>query len=323
MDRKINIKKICKDSLIIIVGNLLLALAISFFLVNYKGSYIYGFDSATHTVKSIDFNGILGGGTSGFSLILRNLFFKDVQQSEMILENIISITTVILFIIGAIFLGKTFAIQTFLSTILCPLFLYFFKLNWFDGIHAQINLFDPIVSAVIGGLLMGVGCGIIYKIGGSTGGFDVPGLIINKFTRIKLSIIFFFQDALLVVFALIAKFTVYEIVIGLISVLAYSIAVSYTQKVGHEAYFCDIITDKWEEINREILALDRGTTIIDVIGGFTGRKRKMIKTMVGKNQYLTIIDIVKRIDPEAFMSMSMTHSVFGEGYRDIKNYYNK
>ena len=49
----------------------------------------------------------------------------------------------------------------------------------------------------------------------------------------------------------------------------------------------------------------------------------MIKTMVGKNQYLTIIDIVKRIDPEAFMSMSMTHSVFGEGYRDIKNYYNK
>ena len=193
----------------------------------------------------------------------------------------------------------------------------------FVFLHEEFTLFDPIVSAVIGGLLMGVGCGVIYKIGGSTGGFDVPGLIINKFTRIKLSILFFIQDGLLVILALVANFSLYEIIIGLISVLAYSLAVSLTQRIGYESYFCDIISDKWEEINTEILKLDRGTTLVDVVGGFTGRKRKMIKTMIGKNQYLTIIDIVKKIDPEAFVSISSTHEVFGEGYRDIKDYSNK
>ena len=193
------------------------------------------------------------------------------------------------------------------------------KYNEFE-ILSSIN---PIVCSILGGLLMGVGCGIIYRIGGSTGGFDVPGLIINKYTRIKLSIVFLCTDGLLVVLALVAKFSLYEIVIGLLSVIAYSIAVAFTQRMGNEAYFCDIISDKWEEINREILALDRGTTIVDVTGGFTGRNRKMIKTMVGKNQYLTIIDIVKKIDPSAFMSITLTHSVFGEGYNDIKTYSNK
>ena len=322
MKTAIDYKKTIKNIITIFVGNLLLAFSISFCLVNYKGNYIYGFDSNKNPLM-ISFNGILGGGTSGFSLILRNLFFNNSLNSDMIIENIITITTIVLFVIGAIFLGKKFAFQTLLSTILCPIFLYVFKLNIFDFLHSEFTLFDPIVCAVIGGLLMGVGCGIIYKIGGSTGGFDVPGLIINKYTRIKLSILFFIQDGLLVILALVANFTLYEIVIGLISVLAYSLAVSLTQRIGYESYFCDIISDKWEEINTEILKLDRGTTLVDVIGGFTGRKRKMIKTMIGKNQYLTIIDIVKKIDPEAFVSISSTHEVFGEGYRNIKDYSNK
>ena len=311
------------DFVVIFIGNLLLAFSISFCLVNYKGIHIYGLDEATHSLKVIEFDGILGGGTSGFSLILRNLFFSNVTHGDMIVENIITITTVILFIIGAIFLGKRFALQTLLSTILCPIFLYLFKLDIFNYLHDQFSLFNPIVCAIVGGLLMGVGCGIIYRIGGSTGGFDVPGLIINKFTRIKLSIIFLITDGILVILAIIANFSIYEIIIGLLSVVAYSIAVSFTQRIGNEAYFCDIISDKWEEINREILSLDRGTTIVDVIGGFTGRRKKMIKTMVGKNQYLIIIDIVKKIDPEAFVSVTLTHSVFGEGYRDIKTYSNK
>ena len=323
MRKAIDYKEFIKKILIIITGNFLLAFAISFCLVNYKGNYIYGFDEVSKEPLLIQFNGILGGGTSGFSLILRNLFFANMANSDMIIENIITITTIVLFIVGAIFLGKNFALQTLLSTILCPVFLYIFKLNIFDFLHAEFTLFDPIVCSVIGGLLMGVGCGIIYKIGGSTGGFDIPGLIINKYTRIKLSIVFFITDGVLVILALVAHFSLYEIVIGLISVLAYSLAVSLTQKIGYESYFCDIISDKWEEINTEILKLDRGSTIVDVTGGFTGRKRKMIKTMIGKKQYLTVIDIVKKIDPEAFVSISSAHAVFGEGYRNIKDYSNK
>ena len=164
---KINLKvaKAIKDSLIIIIGNLLLAISISFCLANYQGSYIYGFNSETNELLSMQFNGILGGGTSGFSLIIRNLFFANSVNSELIIENIITITTVILFILGAIFLGKKFAIKTLLSTILCPIFIYLFKLDVFQEIHNQFNMFDPVVCSILGGLFMGVGCGIVYRIG--------------------------------------------------------------------------------------------------------------------------------------------------------------
>ena len=310
------VKKLLKESMVVIIGNLLLAFAISFCFVNYKGLYV-------SSEGSKKFNGILSGGTSGFSLILRNLFFSNVTTGDFIVENIITVTTIIMFIIGAIFLGKKFALHTLLSTIVCPIFIYLFKLDLFTSLHEQFNLFDPLVCSVVGGLLMGVGCGLSYKVGGSTGGFDVPGMIVNKYTRIKLSLIFLVQDGLLVVLAFVAKFSLYEIVIGLISVIAYSFAVDITQRVGTEAYFCDIISENWEAINNEILALDRGTTIVDVTGGFTKKPRKMIKTMVGKNQYLVILDIVKRNDPHAFMSMTRTHDVFGEGYNDITQYSNK
>ena len=157
-------KKGIKNLIIIFVGNLLLAFSMSFCLINYKGEYIYGFDTQTHEVLSIKFNGILGGGTSGLSLILRNLFFLNVSNSEMLIENIVTITTIFLFLLGAIFLGKRFAFQTLLSTILCPIFLYIFKLNCFDFLHDEFTLFDPIVCSVIGGLLMGVDVELYIKL---------------------------------------------------------------------------------------------------------------------------------------------------------------
>ena len=309
----------------IILGNLLLSLAMSFCYINYKGIAIYGIDKDTGQAMYTTFNGILAGGTSGFSLILRNLIniiFKVSLDNQV--EIIVTVITWVLFFIGLIFLGKKFALQTLLSTILSPIFIFLFKLSWFDGLHNQMNQFDPVVCAIIGGLLSGTGCGIIYRIGGSTGGFDIPGIIINKYSRIKLSTIFIVMDGLLVILAFVAKFSLYEIVIGLITVLAYSLAVELTQRIGTESYFCDIISEKWEEINKEIIVkLERGTTIVDVVGGYTDIPRKMIKTMVGKKQYLDVVDIVKRIDPNAFMSMALTRDVFGEGYRNIKEFSNK
>lgn len=317
-----SIKKFIKESLVIILGSLILAFSISFCFINYKGIHIFNINE-NNEISYITFNGILTGGTSGFSLIIRNLFFLNIENGGMITENIISICTVVLFIVGALFLGKKFAIHTLVSTITFPVFIYLFRLHIFDSLHSQFDRFDPILCAIIGGILMGVGCGITYKVGGSTGGFDVPGMIINKYSRIKLSILFFIQDGILVALAFIAKFSLYEIFIGLISVISYSSAVELVQRLGNEAYFCDIISDHWEEINKEILALDRGTTIVDVIGGYTNTPRKMIKTMVGKNQYLDILDVVKKIDPTAFISMSKTHDVFGEGYIDLSSFSNK
>ena len=314
-------KKLIKELVIIFLGNLLLAFSSSLFFVNYQGQYVYGFDSAG-IPKIIDFDGILLGGTGGLSLILKNLLFANSANQAFVVETIITIVTWFFFFMGLIFLGKRFALRTLLSTIIYPLFMYFFKLPIFEFLRVQIDLFDPVVCAIIGGLGTGTGCGIVYRIGGSTGGFDIPGLIINKYTRIKLSYIFLMMDGLLVALAFAADFSLYEIVIGLLSVVAYSIAVEATQRLGNDAYYCDIISDKWEDINAEILKM-RGTTLVEVKGGYTNKSRIMIKTLIAKGEYLTMVDIVKNIDPNSFMSITKTSDVFGEGYKNIQEFSNK
>ena len=318
-------KKLFKELFIIFLGNLILAFSSSLFFVNYQGQYVYGFDKIaekTFIPKVIEFDGILLGGTGGLSLILKNLFFNGVSNQAFIVETIITIVTWLFFFMGLIFLGKKFALRTLLSTIMYPIFMYLFKLSIFEKLRGQIDLFDPVVCAIIGGLGTGAGCGIVYRIGGSTGGFDIPGLIINKYSRIKLSYIFLMMDGILVLLALLADFSLYEIVIGLLSVVAYSIAVDATQKLGNDAYYCDIISDKWEEINKEILTM-RGTTLVEIKGGYTNTNRMMIKTLIAKNEYLSIVDIVKKIDANAFMSISKTSDVFGERFKDIKEFSNK
>ena len=316
-------KRILKESIIVIIGNMLLAMAVSFCFINYKGVYVSGV-LEDGSAKITNINGILSGGTTAFSLIINKLFFSGVAGGSLIVENIVTITTFSFFILGAIFLGKKFIIHTLFSTILYPAFIYIFRLHIFDGLHEQFCLLEPVICSMIGGLLMGVGCGIVYKIGGSTGGFDVPGLIINKYLKIKLSVIYFFMDGLLVVLSFVANYTLYEVVVGLISVLCYSFAVDFAQRIGHDSYYCDIITDKYDDVKDAILTkLDRGVTIVDVVGGYTGNDRKMLKTLISKNQYVEIIDIVRKIDSNAFMSITKTNAVFGEGYTNFKDFSNK
>ena len=321
--KSLDYKKLLKETLVVILGSMLLAFAVSFCFINYKGSYLQGVDGEGNIIIK-EINGVLSGGTTAFSLILNRLFFQNVANADFILENIITVTTVGFFILGSIFLGKKFILHTLVSTLVYPLFIYIFRLPLFDFVHEQFCLLEPIIDSIIGGLIMGVGCGIVYKVGGSTGGFDIPGLIINKFFKVKLSIVYLITDGLLVALSFVANYTLYEVIIGLVSVLAYSFAVDICQSVGNTAYYCDIITEKYVEVKDEIISkLDRGVTVVDVVGGYTGTQRKMLKTLISKNQYVELVEIVKNLDTRAFMSVSKATTVFGEGYSDFKDFSNK
>lgn len=293
------IKKNYKNFLTICLGNFFVAFATSVCFLNYQHD---------------GFNGILSGGLGGFTLILNGLF--SISNREMIA----TIMTWILFFIGFIFLGKKFALQTLLGAILYPCFLFIIKLDCFQFVNESFNQIDPILVSAIGGTLVGTGCGIIYRIGGSTGGFDIPPLVINKYwKKIKLSHLFFLQDGILVILAFVANFNLNQIVVGLISVFMCSLFVEITQISGQKSYIAEIISDKYEEINQEIFKqLDRGTTIFDCVGGYTGTSRKMIKVMIGKNQYHTLLSLVKKIDANAFMSLQSTTDIFGFGFRDYE-----
>ena len=290
-------KKSYKNILIIILGNFLVACASSFCFLNYQHG---------------DFKGMLSGGVAGFTLILNVIFHGN-------LETVAIIVSWILFFIGTIFLGKKFGLRTLFGTILFSGFLALFKLPFFDKVQAEFNTLEPILASIIGGIAVGTGCGIIYRIGGSTGGFDIPPLVLNKYLKVKLSHLFFIQDGLLVILALIANFSLNHVAIGLVSVFLCAGFVEITQVSGQKCYIAEIISDKYEEINKEILEkLDRGTTLFDAYGGYTLQSKKVIKVMIPKKQYHELIQLVIKHDDQAFMSLHTTTDIFGSGFKEYK-----
>ena len=232
------------------------------------------------------------------------------------LEVVAIIVSWVLFIIGTIFLGLRFGLKTLFGTILFSGFLTLFTLPFFNQFQEEINALDPILTSILGGMAVGTGCGIIYRIGGSTGGFDIPPLILNKYFKFKLSRCFFVQDGLLVLLALIAKFSLNHVLVGLISVFVCAYFVEVTQVSGQKCYIAEIISNEYEAINQAILEkLDRGTTLFFAKGGYTKQDKVVIKVMIPKKQYHDLMKLVIDIDKNAFLSLQVTSDIFGDGFK--------
>ena len=139
------------NSLIILLGNLLLAIGVQMFILPFS---------------------ILSGGVAGVAVALYPLFHIDY---EIIINSLI----IVLFVIGWLVLGKEFAFKTILSSISYPIFL-----SVISPYLPTLEL-DPILASVYGGLVCGVGIGLVMRCGASTGGMDIPPLILNKLFNFK------------------------------------------------------------------------------------------------------------------------------------------
>ena len=174
---------------------------------------------------------------------------------------------------------------------------------------------DSLLASLYGGLIAGVGIGIVMRTGASTGGMDIPPLILNKVTNIKVSTLVIIIDALTVMLGFLA-FGLEEILIGFISVFATGYTIDKVLLFGGSiSKSVQIISDNPDEIVSAIHnKLDRGTTLTEATGGFTGKKRIVILVVVSQNQYNELIDIVNSIDKEAFVITTDATSVHGEGF---------
>ena len=248
------------DFFMIFVGNLILAFGSMFFIIPNK---------------------ILSGGVAGISVALYPIF--KIEPEMMI--NIILLLT---FILGSIFLGKKFAMKTLTSTLLYPIFVYFLSQYNF-----QTDL-DPILASIYGGLLTGVGLGITFRTGASTGGMDIPPLILEKFTNIKVSIWIVIIDSLVVLLGL-STYGVNQVLIGFLSIFTATFAIDKIQLLGGDKAKQVFIITKY---NHEILhaihtTIDRGSTLIPARGGYTNEEKEMIMTVLLNRQYSELEKIVK------------------------------
>lgn len=263
------------------------------------GTFLFAFAIGTFILPGK----ILSGGVAGIT----NLLSAYVSIEEDILTIIIN---TILFIMGSVFLGKDFFLNTLVYSATYPFALLLVTRM------LPITEIDPILASVYGGIIGGIGIGIMFRNGGSSGGTDAIALIFEKYFHFKPSRTIMIMDAITVVAGL-YTYGLNSVLIGLISVFLLSFALERTMNIynGVEAKKFEIISDKYEQIADEIHnVIERGTTLFDVTGGYTGDKRKMLVVVASDDQYEAIKEIIDRNDPSAFVIISETKDVNGEGF---------
>lgn len=278
----LNKKEIFIDLSLIVLGNVVLSIGVGIFVLP---------------------SNILTGGVAGVAVALEP--FLHIEPSIMI-----NVLTVALFLVGSLFLGKKFAMNTVISSILYPTLLTFISANF----HEQVTD-NPILCSMYAGVFVGAGVGLVFRAGASTGGMDIPPLIINKFTGIPLPTLVLITDGITVCLGILA-YGLEAALIGLISVYLSSMMVNKVLTIGgHDAKNVMIISNKYEEIMSSIYTeINRGATIIEATGGYTREKRPVIMVVVPKKQLPPLNRLITHIDPEAFVVVTDTTEVQGLGF---------
>ncbi len=270
--------------LMILAGNLLLAFCVSHFVVPA---------------------GLISGGATGLSLAAHHLL------PGVPLEVWIWGLTIFFFALGAILLGREFALSTLVSTVAYPLFFSLFsRLAAARGPLTQ----DIVLNTVFAGLIFGVGVGLILRTGASSGGSDVIAMVLNKRYGLSVSHIIYLTEAIILL-AQTPFSSIDQILYGLVFVLIYSIVLEKVLLFGQDKIQIMVYSSAWEEINRMILTgMDKGCTLFPAKGGFTGEETWVVQTVIPKRSLFAMREKILAIDPKAFVVINPISEVRGRGF---------
>ena len=216
---------------------------------------------------------------------------------------------VLLFLLALICMGKHMAATIVIGTFTFPVFL-----DVFEHIPVFMNLTDnPIISMICGAMCLGVGTGIVIRAGGSTGGADVIPIILHGKKDLPIAPVMYVLDCIIMLFQ-IPWATKEQILLGILTEFITAIVLDKVQVIGGGEVQFLIFSRKSEEINRELLMLDAGTTLLHGQGGYKGRDEDVIICIVSSRKMREIKDAVLDIDPVAFMTISSVQEVSGRGF---------
>jgi uncharacterized membrane-anchored protein YitT (DUF2179 family) len=220
----------------------------------------------------------------------------------------------LLFILAIRILGTSFGLKTLFSMVVISLLL-----NILPIFIKEPLVKDLFLSSVLGGILCGVGLGITFNQGGSTGGTDIIAMIINKYRNISPGRIIMYCDVIIISSSYFVLSSVEILVYSYVTmwIVAYSIDAFLTGAQQSVQLF--IFSEKYELIADFInMESRRGLTIFEGTGWYTKKQVKMILTVVRKRESPMIFQKIKEIDPEAFISQGSVMGVYGKGFDEIK-----
>ena len=252
---------------------------------------------------------IQNGGLTGVGMIISHVAVK-MRGADTLLANtgmVILVLNIPVFILGFVRLGRRFVVRSVVSVVVTSL-----AMQW---IPLKAVTSDPILAAVFGGVIVGACIGIILKLGGSTGGFDIIGVVITQRRQFPLGELIFVLNAVVV---LISGFTSnWNTALYTMLVIFVSGKVIDMLHTRHIKLTLMIITLKGEILRQRLLdELYRGVTVLDVEGGYSHKKRKMLMMVISHYELSDVKRVIREADPTAFVNIVETREVMGLFYKD-------
>lgn len=272
----------------ILVGNIIYALAVTMFILP---------------------NELITGGTTGLALFVNN-------QTGLSISTFVMIFNILMFILGAVVLGKKFALTTLISTFFYPIALE--ALQHFPELQKMTQ--DTLLSTIYAGLMIGFAIGLVIRCGASTGGMDIPPLVLNKKFGLPVSVMLYFFDCLILLSQMLIS-NKERVLYGILLVLIYTIVLDKVLLFGDSKMQVKIVSEKYEEITDMIIhQLDRGATLLHSETGYCKKNIKVVLSVISNRELPKLNDMVLSIDPNAFMIVNQISQVNGRGFTLEKEY---
>ena len=273
--------------LLVLVGNVLYALAVKLFILPAN---------------------LISCGTNGLALVVSNL--TPIPMSVFILAF-----NILMLAVGWLVLGRQFAMTTILSSILYPVLLE--VLNFLMGDYRITE--NLLLCALFGGMGLGISLGLVMRGGASTGGMDIPTLILKKFFHIPVAASLWIMDFSIMLMQLLFHHPE-DLLYGVLQLIAISVTLNKVLLFGTSKTEVKIISSRSDHIRQAILSqVDRGVTLLSGKGGYLQNSTEIVLSVVSNHELPKIERLARDIDPECFMIVSRVTEVWGRGFSREKH----
>ena len=262
-------------------------------------------------------NNLASGGLTGFSTIL-----DYATQGRIPMDVTYALLNVLLLVAGFLFLGRAFGFKTIYVIALSSL-LFWLLPEYFPQLEVVDPELDKIMVVLIGGAMESVGIGMILLRGGSTGGTDIVAMILNKYWPISPGKVYLYSDIFIIASLLLIPAEqgggLVNMIYAYVMMLTFSFGVDYVLLGNKSSVQLLVFSKKYKEIADHIIYdVQRGVTAVQSVGWYSQQESKVLLIILRKYQMNEVINEIKRIDKDAFVSVSSANSVYGEGFEEIK-----
>lgn len=262
-------------------------------------------------------NDMSAGGLMGLCTVIQYATAGAVKASFLYVAF-----NVLLILIAILAMGIAFGVRTLYCIAACSVALdVASRLEILKALPGHFFFVpDPVLIPIIAGALEAVAVGFTLRAGGSTGGTDIIALMVNKYWPISLGRVFLVTDFMVICSMLLLPEKAFsDCVYGFEMMITFSLMIDWVIGGSKSSFQLMVFSEKYNEIADYIIdKMDRGVTVLRAQGWFTKRDKNVLLILINQKQFPALSKVIKQIDPRAFMSVSKTSNVYGEGFEEIK-----